>query len=129
MAPDESICAGQRPNVNYSHPLEFAPALEPGDWIERVRGFRPNAALMEKQALCKIGHLVDGDLVELGEQMGALARRHRHMDVWVGCCGTWDEHLDAIATNVVRLINRPMSVFGENTTLQRALNHCPVWSE
>ncbi len=86
--------------INCSHPLEFEPALEPGDWIERVRSLRPNAALMEKQQLCQIGHLVDGDPPELGQQMGALARRYPHIDVWGGCCGTWDTHLDEIARNV-----------------------------
>lgn len=90
--------------INCSHPLEFAPALEEGDWIKRVRSFRPNAAMMEKQQLCKIGHLVDGDAHELGEQMGAIARRYPHVDVWGGCCGTWDTHLDAIARNV-RLVS------------------------
>lgn len=86
--------------INCSHPHEFTPALEPGDWMQRVRSFRPNAAMMEKQQLCQIGHLVDGDPQELGAQMGALARRYPHIDVWGGCCGTWDAHLDAIAMNV-----------------------------
>lgn len=86
--------------INCSHPLEFEPALEPGNWIARVRSFRPNAAMMEKQQLCQIGHLVDGDPPELGQQMGALARRYPHIDVWGGCCGTWDIHLDAIAREV-----------------------------
>jgi len=86
--------------VNCSHPLEFEPALEPGDWILRMRCLRPNASAMEKIALCKIGHLEDGDPVDLGERMGALARRYPHIDVWGGCCGTWDRHLSEIARNV-----------------------------
>jgi len=86
--------------INCSHPLEFEPALEPGDWIHRLRGFRPNAAMMEKQQLCQIGHLVDGDPPELGQQMGALAQRYPHLDVWGGCCGTWDVDLDQIAREV-----------------------------
>ncbi|MBL8543366.1 MAG: homocysteine S-methyltransferase family protein [Hyphomonadaceae bacterium] len=86
--------------INCSHPLEFEPALEPGDWIARVRSFRPNAAMMEKQQLCQIGHLVDGDPPELGQQMGALARRYPHVDIWGGCCGTWDAHLNEIAREV-----------------------------
>jgi S-methylmethionine-dependent homocysteine/selenocysteine methylase len=86
--------------LNCSHPLEIEPALEPGGWFSRVRALRPNAALMEKQALCKIGHLVDGDPPELGAQMGDLARRYPHLDVWGGCCGTWDVHLDEIARSV-----------------------------
>jgi len=87
--------------VNCSHPVEYEPALEPGDWIQRVRGVRPNASSMEKMALCQIGHLEDGDPVELGEQCGDLARRNPHMDIWGGCCGTWDRHLDEIARNVM----------------------------
>ena len=86
--------------INCSHPLEFEPALEPGDWIKRIRGVRPNAAMMEKQQLCQIGHLVDGDPSELGRQMGELARRYPHIDIWGGCCGTWETHLDEIARSV-----------------------------
>jgi hypothetical protein len=38
--------------------------------------------------------------VELGEFMGALARQYSHIDMWGGCCGTWDRHLDETARNV-----------------------------
>lgn len=91
--------------INCSHPLEFVPALEPGGWTIRIRSFRPNAALMEKQALCKIGHLVDGNPPELGAQMGALAKRYPHVDIWGGCCGTWDRHLGEIASHVCRSVH------------------------
>ena len=87
--------------INCTHPLELEPALEAGDWISRIRSLRPNAAMMEKQKLCRIGHLVDGNPPELGRQMGDLARRHPHIDVWGGCCGTWQTHLDEIARNVL----------------------------
>ena len=86
--------------INCSHPLEFLPALEPGAWFERVRCLRPNASTMEKGALCTLGHLDPGDPSSLGELMGDLARRYPHIDVWGGCCGTWDTHLDEIARNV-----------------------------
>lgn len=87
--------------MNCSHPLELEPALEPGDWFRRVRCLRPNAVRAEKVALCTLGHLESGDPAELGALMGELARTHDHLDIWGGCCGTWDAHLDAIATNVV----------------------------
>ena len=87
-------------SVNCSHPVEFEPGLEPGDWIRRVRGFRPNASKKDKMALCQIGHLEEGDPVELGQLMGNLARRYPHMDIWGGCCGTGAVHLDEIAANV-----------------------------
>lgn len=86
--------------INCSHPLEFEPALDPGDWILRVRSLRPNASAMDKIALCKIGHLEDGDPADLGQRMGAISRRYPHIDVWGGCCGTWAPHLREIARNV-----------------------------
>jgi S-methylmethionine-dependent homocysteine/selenocysteine methylase len=89
--------------INCSHPLEYEPAIESGDWINRVRGVRPNASKMEKIELCQIGHLEDGDPVELGAQCGDLARRYPHMDIWGGCCGTWDTHLDQIAKNILAI--------------------------
>jgi homocysteine S-methyltransferase len=87
--------------INCSHPVEYEPAIESGDWINRVRGIRPNASKMEKIALCQVGHLEEGDPVELGELCGDLARRYPHMDIWGGCCGTWDVHLNEIAKNVL----------------------------
>ncbi len=86
--------------INCSHPVEFEPALEPGDWFQRVRSLRPNAAMMDKIALCKLGHLEEGDPVDLGRRMGDLARRYPQIDVWGGCCGSWETHLDEIARNV-----------------------------
>ena len=86
--------------INCSHPLEFLPAIEPGDWFERVRLLRPNAAMMDKISLCTLGHLESGDPVDLGQRMGAISVRYPHLDIWGGCCGTWDTHLDEIARNV-----------------------------
>ncbi|MEM6577429.1 MAG: homocysteine S-methyltransferase family protein [Pseudomonadota bacterium] len=86
--------------LNCSHPLEFLPALEPGDWIERLRNIRPNAAAMDKIALCKLNHLEDGDPVELGQQIGDLARRYPHIDTFGGCCGCWETHLREMANGV-----------------------------
>jgi homocysteine S-methyltransferase len=88
--------------LNCSHPVEFEPGLTDGDWIRRLRGFRPNASKMEKIALCQIGHLEEGDPVELGRLMGDLARRYPHMDIWGGCCGTGTVHLGEIAKNVCK---------------------------
>lgn len=86
--------------INCSHPLEYEPAIEPGNWIQRIRGVRPNASKMEKIALCKLGHLESGDPIELGQQVGDLAKRFPHMDIWGGCCGTSSEHLEEIAKNL-----------------------------
>lgn len=90
--PEKPVCYG----LNCSHPLEFAPALEPGDWFKRVRNIRPNAAMMDKIALCKLNHLEEGDPVELAGHLGEMATAHPHIDMWGGCCGTWDKHLREI---------------------------------
>jgi homocysteine S-methyltransferase len=87
-------------SINCSHPLEYEGALVPGDWISRVRGVRPNASKMEKIELCQIGHLEAGDPEELGKLCGDLASRYPHMDIWGGCCGTWDSHLEEIVKNI-----------------------------
>lgn len=87
--------------TNCSHPVEFDDAIsEPGDWRDRLRYIRPNAAQMEKIALCKLGHLEDGDPVELGSQMGDVASRLPGADILGGCCGTDERHLAEIAKNV-----------------------------
>ncbi len=93
--------AGQdRPDfymLNCSHPLEYEPAVEDAGWIQRLRGVRPNACAMDKIALCKLGHIEDGDPVELAMQLGDLRRRFPHMDIFGGCCGTGAAHLCEIA--------------------------------
>ena len=87
--------------TNCSHPLEFEPALaDQGPWLDRLRYVRPNAARMDKIALCSLGHLEDGDPVELGEQMGDVARRFPRADIIGGCCGTDERHLSQIAQNI-----------------------------
>lgn len=86
--------------INCSHPVEFEPALEPGDWTSRIRSLRPNAAKMDKVSLCQLGHIEEGDPEELGRMMGDLARRYPRIDIWGGCCGTWDKHFDRIAHHV-----------------------------
>lgn len=96
-------CGEARPDfygINCSHPFEFMPALEPGSWIERIRMLRPNASTKDKAELCQIGHLEDGDPPQLGTLMGELALKYPHIDIWGGCCGTWESHLGHIATKV-----------------------------
>jgi S-methylmethionine-dependent homocysteine/selenocysteine methylase len=83
--------------INCAHPLEFEPALVPGPWLERIRSLRPNASSVDKISLCTIGHLESGDPALLGLQIAGVAQRLPHIDVFGGCCGTWDDHLDAIA--------------------------------
>lgn len=86
--------------INCTHPTEFAPALDGGGWTRRLGGFMPNAVAMETLSLCTLGHLEDGDPVELGGQMADLATRFPHINVWGGCCGTDARHIGQIARQV-----------------------------
>jgi homocysteine S-methyltransferase len=102
LAVDERA-GDQRPEfygINCAHPTEFEPALDGGEWTERIRMLRPNASYRDKIELCQIGHLEEGDPPALGSRMGALARQLPHVDVWGGCCGTWDSHLREITSEV-----------------------------
>jgi len=106
----DSATGAHRPafyGINCSHPFEFLPAIEPGDWFRRVRCLRPNAAAADKISLCTLGHLEEGDPVELGALMGQLAEQHPHLDIWGGCCGTWEAHLYEIARNVNSIRHPP----------------------
>ncbi|MFT3907131.1 MAG: homocysteine S-methyltransferase family protein [Steroidobacteraceae bacterium] len=110
----DAAAGGARPDfygINCSHPLEFGPALEPGAWMDRLRCLRPNASSKDKMELCSLGHLEDGDPVDLGRRMGDLARRWPQIDIWGGCCGTWDRHLNEIARNV-RAARAPVQAAG-----------------
>jgi methionine synthase I (cobalamin-dependent) len=39
--------------------------------------------------------------MELGRQMGDVAVRYPHINVWGGCCGTDFVHLDEVCKNIV----------------------------
>ena len=86
--------------INCTHPTEFTPGLTDGAWTGRLGGFLPNAVAMETLDLCKLGHLEDGDPVELGGQMAELAQRFAHVNVWGGCCGTDGRHIGEITRQV-----------------------------
>ena len=86
--------------INCTHPTEFEPGLTEGAWNARLGGFMPNAVAMETLDLCKLGHLEDGDPVELGGQMEAIARRFPGANVWGGCCGTDGRHIGEITRRV-----------------------------
>ena len=43
--------------------------------------------------------------MELGEQMGDVARRFPHADILGGCCGTDERHLAEIARKVNEIRN------------------------
>jgi S-methylmethionine-dependent homocysteine/selenocysteine methylase len=86
--------------INCSHPVDFGPALDRGDWVRRVRGLRANASSLEHGMLCQLGHLEEGDAAELAAQHGEIARLYPHMNVFGGCCGTDYVHVRRIGEAV-----------------------------
>jgi homocysteine S-methyltransferase len=47
--------------INCSHPADFGPALNQGEWVRRIRGIRANASSLEHGQLCQLGHLEEGE--------------------------------------------------------------------
>lgn len=97
--------------VNCTHPVDFAPAFEaPGSWVRRLCGLRANASSLDHGTLCQLGHLEEGNPVELGQQMANMAGRFPHINVWGGCCGTDYVHIDEIAKAVVPVRRQAMEL-------------------
>lgn len=82
--------------VNCAHPDNLA--LETAG--TRLNGLVVNASRLSHAELDEAETLDDGNPDELGQQMGALARKYRQMRVFGGCCGTDMRHLRAIGRSV-----------------------------
>lgn len=84
--------------INCAHPAHFAEALETdAPWLGRIRGLRANASKRSHQELNEAPDLDDGNPEELGVEHAALLRRHPHIRVLGGCCGTDHRHVGAMA--------------------------------
>jgi len=83
--------------VNCAHPTHFAAALDTGAaWIKRIAGLRANASKRSHQELNDAPDLDDGNPSDLGREHAELLRRHGHIRVLGGCCGTDHRHVAAI---------------------------------
>lgn len=85
--------------VNCAHPTHFDHVLEQGTrtgWITRIRGLRANASTLSHAELDVARGLDRGDVADLAQRYRQLQSR---LDLRVigGCCGTDDEHIEAIA--------------------------------
>lgn len=84
--------------VNCAHPTHFADALETNEsWVRRIRGVRANASKRSHQELNDAPDLDDGNPSELGREHALLLRRHPHIRVLGGCCGTDHRHVAAMS--------------------------------
>jgi S-methylmethionine-dependent homocysteine/selenocysteine methylase len=83
--------------LNCAHPAHFAGVLSAGEpWTLRLRGLRANASQRSHAELDQATDLDAGDPVEFGRQHAELRRRHRHINVLGGCCGTDHRHVEQI---------------------------------
>jgi S-methylmethionine-dependent homocysteine/selenocysteine methylase len=84
--------------VNCAHPAHFARALDTGRaWTERIVGLRANASKRSHQELNDAAELDEGDPEELGREYAEILRRHGHIHVLGGCCGTDQRHVAAMS--------------------------------
>jgi S-methylmethionine-dependent homocysteine/selenocysteine methylase len=84
--------------INCAHPEHFAATVDTDDaWTARVRGVRANASRCSHAELDEATELDDGDPVEFGTQHRDLLRRHPHITVFGGCCGTDHRHVAQVA--------------------------------
>jgi homocysteine S-methyltransferase len=84
--------------INCAHPTHFEDSL-PGDaeWAQRLRGLRANSSCKSHAELDESNELDEGNPSELGQQYAALLKRHPHINILGGCCGTDHRHIAAIA--------------------------------
>ncbi|NQV20273.1 MAG: homocysteine S-methyltransferase family protein, partial [Rhodospirillales bacterium] len=79
--------------INCAHPSHFDGILDTDEaWIERIRAVRANASRRSHAELDEAEDLDDGDPVEFGAEHRDLRRRHGHINVFGGCCGTDHRH-------------------------------------
>ena len=84
--------------INCAHPDHFAGALEADSpSIGRIELLRANASRASHAELDEAEELDDGDPDELAALYAQLRRRHPHLGVLGGCCGTDVRHVRAIA--------------------------------
>jgi homocysteine S-methyltransferase len=84
--------------INCAHPDHFAPTLAKGGaFTDRIRGLRANASRMSHAELNEAPALDVGSPAELGQQYADLRRRLPRLNVFGGCCGTDQRHVECIA--------------------------------
>ncbi|WP_203142782.1 homocysteine S-methyltransferase family protein [Marinobacter mangrovi] len=88
--------------INCAHPTHFMAALEAGGaWRSRIRGLRANASAKSHAELDEATELDEGDPDGLAQQYGDVRRLLPNLNVFGGCCGTDERHVEAICKVVL----------------------------
>jgi len=89
--------------VNCAHPTHFSPELYAGkneQWTSRVKGIRANASCKSHAELDEASELDRGNPLELANEHKKLKAAFNGLNVFGGCCGTDEEHVLAIASQI-----------------------------
>jgi S-methylmethionine-dependent homocysteine/selenocysteine methylase len=89
--------------INCAHPTHFSHVLQTGKdeaWISRIKGLRSNASCKSHAELDEATELDRGNPQELGTEHKKLKEVLKGLNVFGGCCGTDEEHVLAIASQV-----------------------------
>jgi S-methylmethionine-dependent homocysteine/selenocysteine methylase len=91
--------------INCAHPMHFSDVLYAGSnegWTKRIRGLRANSSCKSHAELDEATELDRGNPTELGSEHKELKKAFKHLNVFGGCCGTDEEHVLAIAKQVIK---------------------------
>jgi S-methylmethionine-dependent homocysteine/selenocysteine methylase len=89
--------------INCAHPSHFSDQLQTGrneEWTKRIKGLRANASCKSHAELDAATALDRGNPLELAMEHKKLKELFHQLNVFGGCCGTDDEHVLAIASQV-----------------------------
>ena len=89
--------------INCAHPTHFLHELQAGkneEWIKRIKGLRANSSCKSHAELDEATELDRGNPQELGSEHKRLKEMFNQLNVFGGCCGTDEEHVLAIASQL-----------------------------
>ncbi len=89
--------------INCAHPTHFIGVMQEGineQWTKRIKGIRANASCKSHAELDEATKLDRGNPKELGSENKRLKETFNQLNVFGGCCGTDEEHLLEIISQV-----------------------------
>ena len=90
--------------INCAHPNHFFDEMRNGkdqQWTSRIRGIRANASCKSHAELDVATELDRGNPQDLGNEHKKLKTIFNEMNVFGGCCGTDENHVFEIASQVI----------------------------
>jgi homocysteine S-methyltransferase len=82
--------------VNCAHPTHLLPALDGGEWQQRLTFLRPNASTLTHEELDAMEVLDAGDIQQLVASADRVREQVGSLRVVGGCCGTDSRHVAAL---------------------------------